>query len=127
MPEPTEPPTQFCPNLGYSTRGQIGQGNIRIHDHQRQRYRCRLCGQTFSHRRGTMIEGLRKPTELIDDEAARLFPLACTPKTFPVLDQAIDDLPSHRHSCRFDQNASLGGIWDRQGRRSIVFDDALDH
>ncbi|HEU5374169.1 MAG TPA: hypothetical protein VFV38_01900 [Ktedonobacteraceae bacterium] len=57
--------TQFCPNWACSARGQIGQGNIRVHDRKRQRYRCRICGQTFSQRRGTMMEGLRKPTELI--------------------------------------------------------------
>ena len=56
---------QFCPNLACSARGQIGQGNIRIHDRNRQRYRCTKCNQTFSARRGTMLEGLRKPTELI--------------------------------------------------------------
>ena len=57
--------TQFCPNLACSARGQIGQGNIVIHDRKRQRYRCKTCKQTFSARRGTMFEGLRKPTELI--------------------------------------------------------------
>jgi transposase-like protein/IS1 family transposase len=56
---------QFCPNATCSARGQRGTGNIRIHDRQRGRYRCRKCGQTFSARRGTMLEGLRKPTELI--------------------------------------------------------------
>jgi len=56
---------QFCPNLACSARGQIGTGNIRIHDRKRQRYRCRTCGHTFSARRGTMLEGLRKPSELI--------------------------------------------------------------
>jgi transposase-like protein len=40
-------------------------GNIRVHDRKRQRYRCKRCKQTFSARRGTMFEGLRKPTELI--------------------------------------------------------------
>jgi transposase-like protein len=60
-----EPSVQFCPNEACPARGQIGQGNIRIHDRQRQRYRCRLCGQPFSARRGTMLEGLRKPTSLI--------------------------------------------------------------
>src|SRR5215831_18707106 len=55
----------FCPNSACTARGQIGQGNIGIHDRKRQRYRCRTCGQTFSARRGTMMEGLRKPTELI--------------------------------------------------------------
>ena len=42
-----------------------GLGNIRVHDRKRQRYRCKQCKQTFSARRGTMFEGLRKPSELI--------------------------------------------------------------
>ncbi len=52
------------------------QGNIRIHDRKRQRYRCRTCGHTFSARRGTMLEGLRKPTELIVVVITRL-PYGC--------------------------------------------------
>jgi len=36
-----------------------------IHEKKRRRYRCRVCKQTFSERRGTMFEGLRKPIELI--------------------------------------------------------------
>jgi len=59
------PSEQFCPNPACSARGQIGQGNITIHDRKRQRYRCKHCKQTFSARRGTMFEGLRKPMELI--------------------------------------------------------------
>jgi len=46
-------------------RGQIGQGNIVIHGRKRPRYRCTRCGKTFSAKTGTMLEGLRKPTELI--------------------------------------------------------------
>jgi transposase-like protein len=63
--EPMDASNQFCPNLTCTARGQIGQGNIRIHDRKRGRYRCRRCGHTFSARRGTMLEGLRKPTTLI--------------------------------------------------------------
>src|SRR5437588_11870693 len=63
--EPMEPSEQFCPNLACCARGQKGLGNIIIHDRKRQRYRCKSCKQTFSARRGTMLEGLRKPTELI--------------------------------------------------------------
>src|SRR5260370_42179474 len=59
--EPMEPSEQFCPNLACCARGQTGQGNIIIHDHKRQRYRCKSCKQTFSARRGTILEGLRKP------------------------------------------------------------------
>src|SRR5579864_1596979 len=63
--EPMQPSDPFCPNLACCARGQMGAGNIRIHDRQRERYRCSRCKQTFSARRGTMLEGLRKPTELI--------------------------------------------------------------
>jgi len=56
---------QFCPNEACSARGQIGAGNITIHDRKRQRYRCKICKQTFSARRGTMFEGLRKPMEVV--------------------------------------------------------------
>ena len=62
---PMDTSKQFCPNVACSARGQPGGGNIRIHDRKRQRYRCTTCKQTFSARRGTMLEGLRKPTELI--------------------------------------------------------------
>jgi len=63
--EPMDPSKQFCPNSACSARGQIGTGNIRIHSYQPQRYRCRTCNKTFSARRGTMMEGLRTPTELV--------------------------------------------------------------
>jgi transposase-like protein/IS1 family transposase len=56
---------QFCPNEACSARGQKAQGTIIIHDRKRQRYRCKACKHTFSARRGTMLEGLRKPMDLI--------------------------------------------------------------
>src|SRR6202048_4830232 len=62
---PMEPSEQFCPNPACCARGQSRQGNIRVHDRKRQRYRCTICKQTFSARRGTMFEGLRTATELI--------------------------------------------------------------
>lgn len=60
-----QPSEQFCPNLKCCARGQINQGNIRIHDRKRQRYRCTMCKRTFSARRGTMFEGLRTATDLV--------------------------------------------------------------
>src|SRR5438105_1346404 len=63
--EPMDASKQFCPNLACSARGQIGEGTISIHDRKRQRYRCKVCKRTFSARRGTMFEGLRKPMDLI--------------------------------------------------------------
>lgn len=68
MQTPTEPMDTskvFCPNEMCSARGQIAQGTISIHDRKRQRFRCKVCRQTFCARRGTMFFGLRKPTELI--------------------------------------------------------------
>jgi hypothetical protein len=55
-PEPIDASKQVCPNSACSARGKIGEGNIRIHDRKRQRYRCTRCKQTFSARRGTIQE-----------------------------------------------------------------------
>src|SRR5881392_2841481 len=63
--EPMDTSNQFCSNSAWCARGKMGEGNITIHDRKRQRYRCKTCKQTFSARRGSMFEGLRKPMELI--------------------------------------------------------------
>src|SRR3989442_4880057 len=63
--EPRDASKPFCPNMACSARGQQEQGTIVIHDRKRQRYRCKVCKRTFSARRGTMVEGLRKPMDLI--------------------------------------------------------------
>src|SRR6266516_5324029 len=63
--EPMDTSKQFCPNAACSARGKKGEGTISMHDRKRQRYRCKICKETFSARRGTMLEGLRTPTELI--------------------------------------------------------------
>ena len=65
LTEPMDASQQFCPNEACCARGQKAQGTIIIHDRQRQRYRCKACKHTFSARRGTMLEGLRKPRDLM--------------------------------------------------------------
>jgi transposase-like protein len=64
-PQKMDASKQFCPNLKCKSRGQIGQKNIVIHAKSRPRYKCKTCGKTFSANVGTVLEGLRKPTELI--------------------------------------------------------------
>lgn len=63
--EPMDTSSQFCPNLACRARGKMEEGNIVIHDRKRERYRCKICKQTFSAKRGTMFEGKRSPRELI--------------------------------------------------------------
>src|SRR5579864_1563254 len=63
--EPMNASKQFCPNMACSARGQLGAGNISIHGRKRPRYKCHTCGQTFSARRGTALEGLRTAEEVV--------------------------------------------------------------
>ena len=49
----------FCPNPDCTSRGVAEAGNIRVHDALRQRYRCRTCKKTFSHRQGTPFHSLK--------------------------------------------------------------------
>lgn len=46
-------PEIFCPNMVCPARGQTGQGNIRGHGKGRPRFKCQVCGKTFSARAGT--------------------------------------------------------------------------
>jgi transposase-like protein len=46
-------------------RGQIGEGNIRIHSRKRARYRCRVCRKTFSERAGTVFFRRRSDEQTI--------------------------------------------------------------
>lgn len=60
-----DPQTTFCPNWACPARGQVGQGNIRIHSQKERRYRCRVCGQTFAARTGTPFYRLRTAEETV--------------------------------------------------------------
>ena len=55
----------FCPNLDCPAKGQVGKGNIGIHSQKRRRYICRVCGQTFSERKGTAFYRLHSSVELV--------------------------------------------------------------
>jgi transposase-like protein len=59
------PQTQFCHNLQCPARGQRGQGNIRVHSHAEQRYRCTTCGHTFVATTGTPFYRLRTAADVV--------------------------------------------------------------
>jgi transposase-like protein len=53
----------FCPNMACPARGQVNKGNVIGHGRKRPRFRCTVCGTTFSprsstpfHRRSTAVE-----------------------------------------------------------------------
>ena len=60
-----DPQTQFCPNPNCSARGQVGQGNIRVHSHTERRYRCTTCGRTFAATTGTPFFRLKHAPDLV--------------------------------------------------------------
>jgi len=60
-----DPATTFCPNLACPARGQTGQGNIRIHSCQDQRFLCTECHKTFSATKGTALYRLRTSAETV--------------------------------------------------------------
>jgi transposase-like protein len=51
----------FCPSRACPARGQREQGNIRVHSQHDRRYRCRVCGQTFTASKGTAFYRLHQP------------------------------------------------------------------
>ncbi len=60
-----DPQTQFCPNPACGARGQVGQGNIRVHSQRDRRYRCTTCGRTFAATTGTPFFRLKHATDLV--------------------------------------------------------------
>lgn len=60
-----DPQTTFCPNLDCPARGRIGAGNIRVHSRQERRYRCQVCGRTFTETKGTAVYRLRTALDVV--------------------------------------------------------------
>jgi transposase-like protein len=55
----------FCPNETCPACGQVGQGNLTVHDRKKRRYRCPVCEKSFSERKGTPFYRLRTATETV--------------------------------------------------------------
>lgn len=60
-----DPQHVFCPHPDCPARGQLGKANIRVHSQLDRRYRCTLCGHTFTERTGTPFYRLRTPAETV--------------------------------------------------------------
>jgi transposase-like protein len=60
-----DPHKQWCHNPDCPARGQVGQGNIHIHSHKEQRYRCGICERTFAATKGTPFFRLRTAADLV--------------------------------------------------------------
>ena len=60
-----DPQKQWCHNPDCPARGQVGQGNIRIHSSKEQRYRCWICRRTFAASKGTPFYRLRTAADLV--------------------------------------------------------------
>ncbi len=73
-----DPQRVFCPNLDCAARGQLGKGNIGIHSQKTERYRCRVCGRTFSARQGTALYRLRT-AEATVTQVITLLAYGCPP------------------------------------------------
>ena len=59
------PQTQFCHNPECHARGQVGQGNMRVHSRREQRYRCTICHQTFTATKATPCSRVRTSAEMV--------------------------------------------------------------
>jgi transposase-like protein len=59
------PQTQFCHNPACRARGLMGQGNIVVHSHGEQRYRCQTCGHTFAATTGTPFDRVHTAADVV--------------------------------------------------------------
>ena len=106
-----DPPTTFRPNIDCPARGQLGDGNIRIHRHQRQRYRCMVCKHTCSSRRGTIC--FRRRTD--DQRITQVVPLVSHGCPMPAIEVAFE-----RHAQTVREWSEAAGALAEAVHRSIV-------
>jgi transposase-like protein len=60
-----DPQTVFCHNSACPARGQVGKGNIGVHSRKERRYKCHVCGATFSETKSTVFYRLRTARDVV--------------------------------------------------------------
>ena len=60
-----DPQCLFCHNPACPASGQVGKGNIGVHSLKEGRYKCHVCGKTFSVTNGTVFYRLRTAKEQV--------------------------------------------------------------
>ena len=60
-----DPHSVFCPNPDCPARGQASRGNIGLHSRKERRYKCRVCGKTFTGTKGTVFYWLRTAMDVV--------------------------------------------------------------
>ncbi|MBF6592059.1 MAG: IS1 family transposase [Ktedonobacterales bacterium] len=68
----------FCPNPACPASGQCEQGTIRVHGQKTLRYRCTVCGRTFTPSRGTALYRLHCPLPMFV-QVVTLLAYGCPP------------------------------------------------
>ena len=59
------PQPSFCPRITCPSRGEVGKGNLRVHQAERNRWKCSICGKTFSGRKGTPFYNLKTDEQIV--------------------------------------------------------------
>lgn len=59
------PESLFCPNIHCPSRGQVQQGNIRVHSQKEKRWWCTVCQTSFAVTKGTLFYRLRTDPQLV--------------------------------------------------------------
>lgn len=62
---PVDPQSVFCPNPECPARGQLAQGNLRVHSQKERRYHCQVCDTTFVETKGTPFYRLHTAMNLV--------------------------------------------------------------
>lgn len=75
------PQEQFCPNMECSARGKVKSegGQVVIHSQKERRYKCKICGKTFSERKGNALYGIKK-SETVFTQVITLLAHGCPPQ-----------------------------------------------